>query len=135
MHKMREAIKLRKKDPMKNVIHVDEFVAGDEEKGKVGRSYDSKKKKVGCAVELTETDKIKRMYPLKINNFSSKELSGILENHIDKKARITTDLWKGYHPLYEDYTITQIESGNGLSVTASHIIIHQIKSWIRTSYF
>ncbi len=68
-----------KKHPMKSVIHVDEFVIVGKEKGKVGRSYDSKKRKTVRAIELTETGKIKRMYALKINNFSSKELSGIVE--------------------------------------------------------
>ncbi len=74
------------------------------------------------------------MYVLKINNFSSKELLGIFEKHIDKKTRITTDLWKGYRPLCWDYTITLIESGNGLILSALHIMIHQAKSWIRTTY-
>ncbi len=50
------------------------------------------------------------MYALKINNFSSNELSGIFEKYIDKKARITTNLCKGYRPLCKDYTIIQIES-------------------------
>ncbi len=127
-------MKSSKKPPMKSVIHFDAFVVGGKEKGKVGRSYDSKKKKVVCAVELTETGKIKRMYAWKINNFSSIELSGIFEKHIYKKTRITTDLWKGYHPLCKDYTITQIESGNGLTFSVLHTMAHQVKSQIKTTY-
>ncbi len=46
MHKMRQAGKSSNKHPMKSVIQVDEFFAGGKEKGKVGRSYDSKKKKL-----------------------------------------------------------------------------------------
>ncbi len=84
---------------MKSVIHVDEFVFWGKGKGEVGRSYDSKKKKVVCAVELTKTGKVKRMYALKINNFSSKELSGVFEKQIDKKAIITTDLGKAIVPF------------------------------------
>ncbi len=60
MHKIREAMKSSKKHPMKSVIHVDEFVVGGKEKEKVGRSYENKKKKVVCAIELAETGKIKR---------------------------------------------------------------------------
>ncbi len=119
---------------MKCVIHVDEFVVGGKEKGEVGRSYGSKKKKVVCAIELTETAKIKHIYALKINNFSSKELSGIVEKHIDKKASVMTDLWKGYRPLCKDYIITRIESGNGENFSALHAMIRQAKSWIRTTY-
>ncbi len=45
MHKVREAMKSSKNYPMKGVVHVDEFVVGGMEKGKVGRSYDSAKKR------------------------------------------------------------------------------------------
>ncbi len=58
MYKIREAMKSNKKHPMKSVIHVDEFVVGGKEKEKVERSYDSKKKKVVCAVEPTRTGKM-----------------------------------------------------------------------------
>lgn len=34
-------------------VNVDEFVVGGKEKGKVERSYNSKKKKVICAVPFT----------------------------------------------------------------------------------
>lgn len=54
MHKVREAMKSSGNHPMKGSVHIDKFVIGGKEKGKVGRSYDSKKKKVICAVELTE---------------------------------------------------------------------------------
>ena len=134
MHKVREAMKSSKNYPMKGVVHVDEFVVGGMEKGKVGRSYDSAKKKVVTALKLTNKGKIKRMYALKIDNFSSKELEKIVEKHIDDKATVTTDLWKGYRPIFKDYDITQIASNNGRNFIALHTMIHQIKSWIRTTY-
>ncbi len=86
------------------------------------------------ALELTNKGKIKRMYALKIDNFSSKELEKIVEKHIEDKATITTDVWKGYRPIFEHYNITQIESKNGRNFIALHTMIHQIKSWIRTTY-
>jgi transposase-like protein len=134
MHKVREAMKSSENHPMDGTVHIDEFVVGGREKGKVGRSYNSKKKKVVTALELTDKGKIKRMYALKINNFSSKELEKIFEKHIDKNAIITTDLWRGYRPLFENYNITQIESNNGKNFIALHTMIHQVKSWIRTIY-
>lgn len=134
MHKVREAMKSSENHPMKTTVHIDEFVVGGKEKGKVGRSYDSKKKKVVTAVELTDKGKIKRMYALKIDNFSSKELEKLFEKHIDKTASITTDLWRGYLPLIKDYDITQIESNGGKNFMALHTMIHQVKSWIRTTY-
>lgn len=134
MHKIREAMKSSKNYPMDGNIHIDEFVVGGKEEGKVGRSYDSKKKKAVCAVELTDKGKIKRMYALRIDNFSSKEIGKIFDKHIDQQGIITTDLWKGYRPLAKQYNITQIESNNGLNFKALHTMIHQVKSWLRTTY-
>jgi len=134
MHKVREAMKSSENYPMDGIVHIDEFVVGGREKGKVGRSYNSKKKKVVTAVELTDKGKIKRMYALKIDNFSAKELEKIFEKHIDENAIITTDQWRGYRPLFKDYNITQIESNNGKNFIALHTMIHQVKSWIRTTY-
>ena len=45
------------------------------------------------------------MYALKIDNFSSKELEKIFAKHSDDKATVTTDLWKGYRPIFKDYDI------------------------------
>ena len=100
----------------------------------MGRSYDSKKKKTVCAVQLTEAGKIKRMYAMKIDDFSSKSLRQIFDKHIDPKAKVRTDQWKGYRPLFSEYNITQIPSNNGGNFKALHTMIHQIKSWIRTTY-
>jgi transposase-like protein len=134
MHKIREAMKSSENNPIKGKVHIDEFVVGGKEEGQVGRSYNSNKKKAICAVELTDNGKVKRMYALKINNFSAKELSGIFDKHIDVDAQITTDLWKGYRPLSKQYNITQIKSNNGLNFIALHTMIHQVKSWLRTTY-
>jgi len=134
MHKVREAMKSSESHPMDGIVHIDEFVVGGREKGKVGRSYDSKKKKIVTAVQLTDEGKIKRMYALKIDNFSAKELAKIFDKHINDNAAITTDLWRGYRPLFKDYNITQIESNKGKNFIALHTMIHQIKSWIRTTY-
>lgn len=134
MHKVREAMKSSGNNPMKGTVHIDEFVIGGKEEGMVGRSYDGKKKKVVCAVELTNEGKVKRMYAMGIDNYSSKELSRLFVKHISPEAEVTTDLWKGYRPLMKEYNITQLESNGGLNFKALHTMIHQIKSWIRTTY-
>jgi transposase-like protein len=134
MHKVREAMKSSGNQPMDGNVHIDEFVIGGKEEGKVGRSYNSKKKKVVCAVQLTDEGKVKRMYSIKIENYSSKELQKLFDAHISPEASVTTDLWKGYRPLMKEYAITQIESNGGLNFKALHTMIHQVKSWIRTTY-
>ena len=134
MHKIREAMKSSENHPIDGNVHIDEFVIGGKEEGKVGRSYQSNKKKVVCAVELTDEGKVKRMYSMKIDNYSAKELNKIFDKHISEEAIVTTDKWKGYRPLMKHYNITQIESNHGLNFKALHTMIHQVKSWIRTTY-
>lgn len=134
MHKVREAMKSSGNHPIKGNTHIDEFVVGGREEGKIGRSYNTKKKKIVCAVELTDDGKVKRMYSIKIDNYSAKELKKLFDKHISSEATITTDKWKGYRPLMEQYDITQINSNNGLNFKALHTMIHQVKSWIRTTY-
>ena len=134
MHKIREAMKSSCNYPIEGNVDIDEFVLGGKEKGKVGRSYSSKKKKSICAVELTDLGKIKRMYVMKIEDFSSNSLVKIFNKHIDKKASVRTDEWRGYRPLSKEYTIRQVPSNKGGNFKALHTMIHQIKSWIRTTY-
>jgi transposase-like protein len=134
MHKVREAMKSSENYPIDGKVHIDEFVVGGKEEGKVGRSYHTKKKKIICAVELTEEGKVKRMYSMKIDNYSLKELKKIFVKHISDKAMVVTDKWKGYRPLMSQYHIEQIESDHGMNFKALHTMIHQVKSWLRTTY-
>lgn len=132
MHKIRRAMKSSEQNPMNGNVQVDEFTIGGKEEGKQGRSYNTKKKKIVASVELTEKGDIKRVYALRIDDYSSKSLSRLFEKHISNKAKIKTDNWKGYRPLKKAYNITQSDSDNGKSMPQMHIIIHQIKSWLRT---
>lgn len=134
MHKVRVAMESSGKNPMDGNVHVDEFVVGGVEKGKVGRSYNVKKKKAVTAVQLTDDGKVKRMYAMLIDDFSARSLQYIFNDHISKSAKVTTDKWKGYKPIAKAYDITQIESNMGLNFKALHIMIHQVKSWLRTTY-
>lgn len=134
MHKVREGMKSSENNKMDGEVHVDEFVVGGKETGKQGRSYSSKKKKAVCAVQLTEGGKVKRFYSIKIDDFSTISLQTIFDKHISKEANITTDEWRGYKPLAKSYQIEQIPSMDGLNFKALHTMIHQVKSWIRTTY-
>lgn len=128
MYKVREAMKSSENYPMESRVEVDEFVVGGKEDGKVGRSYDAKKKKAVVALELTGEGKVKRMYVNQIDDFSAKELRPIFDNHISKNANITTDLWRGYKPIANEYKIEQISSDTGKNFKILHTMIHQIKS-------
>ena len=128
MLKIREAISSSGNNPMDGNVHVDEFVLGGREQGKVGRSYQSKKKKAITAIQLTDDGKVKRMYTMRIEDFSARSLQYIFVNHISRDANVTTDKWRGYRPVAKAYNITQIESNKGLNFKALHTMIHQIKS-------
>jgi len=136
MHKVREAMKPSESHPMDGEVHVDEFVVGGRDAGKPGRSYDSRKKKAVCAVQLTGEGKVKRMYAKRIDDFSSKSLLGIFEKHISNEADVATDEWKGYGPIARKhgYSIRQLPSNGGLNFKALHTMVHQVKSWIRTVF-
>ncbi|GAA0878979.1 hypothetical protein GCM10009119_19470 [Algoriphagus jejuensis] len=134
MHKVREAMKSSESQPLTGTVHVDEFVLGGKETGHVGRGYGGKKKKVVCAAELTDSGKVKRFYALQIQDFSAKSLRPLFERHVSKDAQVTTDERKGYGPIGKEYSIRQIPSKFGLNFIALHNLIHQVKSWIRTTY-
>ncbi len=134
MHKVREAMSSNGNHPMDGDVHVDEFVIVGKDQGKTGRSYNSSKKKAATAVQLTKDGKVKRMYAMRIDDFSAESLQYIFVNHISREAKVTTDKWIGYRPISKVYDITQIESDKGLNFKALHTMIHQVKSWIRTTY-
>jgi len=134
MQKVREAMKSSGDFPMKGIVNVDEYVVGGYQEGRPGRSYDSSKKKAVCAVELTDRGKVKRFYTFQIPDYSARSLRKMFDRHIDKEAKITTDKWKGYNPIANDYDLTQILSDKGANFKALHVMIHQVKSWIRTTY-
>jgi transposase-like protein len=85
-------------------------------------------------LELSDKRKIKRVYFNKIDDYSSKSLRCIFDNHISKTAFVKTDKWTGYTPLSKDYNIEQKYSDKGGSMKQMHTIIHQLKSWLRSIY-
>lgn len=131
MRKVRLAMESSGNHPMKGKVQVDEFTIGGKEKGKKGRSYDSKKKKVVGAVELTKDNKIKRFYALPIDNYSGKELEKIFKNHIDPQAEVETDGWKGYNKMKKKYRIKSTKSLAGVNFNEIHTVIQNLKSWLR----
>ena len=121
-------------DPMDGDVHVDEFVVGGKEVSKQGRSYDTKKAKAVCAIQLSKSGGIKRVYMKSIDDYSSKSLKGIFDSHISTTASIVTDQWRGYIPISKNYNIKQLKSDGGKNFIQMHTIIHQVKSWIRTTF-
>ncbi len=131
--KVKLSMKSSKSHPMETIVQVDEFVIGGKETGKQGRSYDTKKAKVVCAVELTDKGKIKRGYAKVIEDYSAKSIMSIFDDHISKKAKIKTDKWTAYTKIAKEYeNITQEKSNPNHNFKQIHTIIQQLKSGIRT---
>jgi transposase-like protein len=133
MQKVCTAMKSTEKQPIIGTVYVDEFVFGGKEELKQGRSNDSKKKKVVVAVEVDVKGGVKRAYFKKIDDYSSSELGKIFQSHIAPQAKVKTDKWTGYKPLKAAYNIEQIKS-NTSDFFEINTIIHQVKSWLRSTY-
>lgn len=69
---------------------------------------------MATAVQLTKDGKVKRMYAMKIANFSAPSLQYMFVNHISSEAKVTLDKWRGYSPIAKAFDITQIKSNKDL---------------------
>lgn len=136
LHRIRKAMESSESYPMTGKVVVDEFVIGGKESQKPGRSYDSKKKKVVLAVELTEENKVKRIYSKHIDNYSAEEIQPLFDKHISTQADILADKWKAYDKIHRTtgYEIKQEKSDAGKNFFEIHTMIHQVKTTIRTIY-
>ena len=130
--KIQQAMASSRLYKLEGLVHVDEFLIGEYEEGKVGRSADSKKKLVVVALEILDKGGVGRAYAQIIDQASSKEFCPFFEAYISKDAHVVTDVWKGYLPLKKDYSnLEQIPSKKGKNFKQLHIHIMNIQGWLR----
>ena len=130
--KIQQAMASSGRFPLQGVVHVDEFLIGEYEEGKKGRSSDSKKKLVVIALEILDGEGVGRAYGKVINNASAKEFKPFFKAHISNDAKVVTDVWRGYLPLKKDYPLLeQIPSNKGANFKQLHIHIMNIQGWLR----
>ena len=134
--KVQHSMKSSLTNPLNGMVHVDEFVYGSHESGCQGRSASSKKIKVCVAMELIPSKKkdefvVGRAYAIPISDYSNTELQKIFDKHIDPRAKVTTDKWRGYLPIKEQYNIEQVLSDKGKNFPQIHNLIMNIKAWLR----
>lgn len=118
--------------PIDGSVVVDETNIGGKVKEKRGRSQTTKKQVV-VAIQRHPGGGISRAYAQVIQNAGSKQLIPFITQHIDKKAHITTDKWRGYTPLARSssYNLNQIKSKRGENFPLLHRFIMGLKSWLR----
>jgi len=74
--KIQQAMASSRQYKLEGLVHVDEFLIGEYEEGKVGRSSDSKKKLVVVALEILKDNVgVGRTYAQIIESASSKEFT------------------------------------------------------------
>ena len=130
--KIQQAMASSQRHKLEGTVHVDEFLIGEYEEGKVGRSSDSKKKLVVIALEILEKGGVGRAYARIINHASGKEFKPFFEAYISKDAHVVVDEWKGYLPLKKIYkNLEQIPSKKGKNFKQLHIHIMNIQGWLR----
>jgi transposase-like protein len=133
MYKVRKAMAGSGQHPIEGRCEVDETLIGGHRKGKPGRGAKNKKK-VSIVVERDNKGGIHRSYGVKIEDFSTQQLQKIFDSHIDKEAKVETDLWRSYTPLAKQWNITQSKSKPTENFITVHRFIQQLKSWIRGIY-
>ena len=86
------------------------------------------------AVETNHTGEIKKTYFNLLEDYSCKELHKIFDKHICKSSTIKTNKWTGNNPLKKGFILKQIKSNKEKSSKELNTIIHQVKSWLRSTF-
>lgn len=121
-----------KRHPLTRTVHVDEFLTGEYEEGKPGRSNDSKKKLSVVILEILKDGGVSRAYAQVVDSSSTKEFRPFFKSYISPDAHVITDVWKGYLPLKKEYPLLeQIPSKKGKNFPTLHIHIMKIQGWVR----
>ena len=130
--KVQQAMASSKRYPLTGEVHADEFLIGEYEEGKKGRSSASKKRLVAIALEILKDGDVGRAYAQVIDNASAKEFRPFFNAYISKEASVVTDVWKGYLPLKKEYPfLKQLPSNKGTNFRQLHLHIMNIQGWLR----
>ncbi|MBE7447265.1 MAG: IS1595 family transposase [Planctomycetia bacterium] len=129
--KAQEAMKSSGQYLLEGNVEVDELMIGGPEEDKRGRTKGDKKLVV-VAVEKISKEHMGRGYAQIIEDASAASLKPFFDKHIDSdNAKVRTDVWRGYWPLENEFEIKQKPSKGGKSFPELHILIMNLKGWLR----
>jgi hypothetical protein len=130
--KIQQSMRSSRKHPLSGTVHVDEFLIGEYEEWKRGRSSNSKKRLVVVALEILPGEGVGRAYAQVINQASGKEFAPFFNAYISREAHVVTDEWKGYLPMKRAYpNLKHLPSNKGANCKQLHIHIMNIQGWLR----
>ena len=129
--KVMKAMESSGNHPMTGMAEVDETVFGGQEQGVRGRK-NRHKRLVVVGIEKRRRG-VSRLYARVTQRADAESLGGFMRDHIDPKAKVTTDQWSGYAPLERDFeNLLRIPSGKkGGNFKEMHRVIMNLKGWLR----
>ncbi|MGH2564086.1 MAG: IS1595 family transposase, partial [Ginsengibacter sp.] len=129
--KLQQAMQSRGKFPLTGEGHIDEYVTGGTEPGKVGSS-DSKKKKTLIMVEVRDNNRTGRVYFQQIDNYKKETFYPIIEAKVISDAEVVTDKYPRYDKLKGKFPkAKQRKSSKGKTFPVVNQQIMNLKGWSR----
>ncbi|GHU67522.1 hypothetical protein FACS189413_02430 [Bacteroidia bacterium] len=86
--KVQQAMASSKRYPLTGTVYVDEFLTGEYEEGKPGRSSDSKKKLSVVALEILKDGGVGRAYAQVIDSSSTREFRPFFKSYISSAKKM-----------------------------------------------
>jgi len=131
LHKIRKSMNDSNDIFLNSDVEVDETYIGGQYKGKTGRGSENKTL-VAVALE-TDGSYIGKASFKQINHATKNELCNFVDSHVPKGSSVTTDGFKSYYSLKDNYDhIVNISfnDNDDKSLEKIHIIIGNLKTWL-----
>jgi transposase-like protein len=136
LHKIRSAMASSQAFPLTGTVEVDETYIGGRRPGKRGRGAEGKSL-VAAAVE-TPGRSMGRAYLKTMEDASTNSLQSFVTSHVTPGVTVTSDAFKSYTFLTQDYVHIPIARSLHLSenepLQKVHIVIANLKMWLRGTY-
>lgn len=130
LHKIRKSMDSAHTIVINANVEVDETYVGGSSEGTRGRGA-AHKKLVAVALE-TNGSYIGNVVFQHVQNASNDQLCTFVKEHVNKGVSVTTDGFKSYFSLKNDYKhIVNIRNNEDKNLRNIHIIISNLKSWLK----
>ena len=136
MQKIRTAMASSGKFLLTRMVEVDETYIGGHREGPRGRGAKDKTL-VAIAVE-TNGSTMGRAYLKTINSLTMTELEQFVKDHVARATKVSTDGYKSYGSLNNDYVHIPVKNSKSCSksdvLPKVHIVVANLKMWLRGTY-